>query len=253
MPPKLKIVPNDCFFYCQGLSEVVFDDHLQAIWQNAFGYTIALSTVTLPPQLKEIQQRAFAHSGLTEVTIPAMVNTLTRYSFASCDKLESFQVFGDILKMERCVFFRSNNLKQIKFGGFIDVVDELAFNGTIGLRNITYCGLQAVNGEALKNHEPQGIQINVLVASDYQGTTFMGVPATKESSACPPRRTPEPTAKPTKEPLPSKKVIIIASVVVGCALILTAVIVIFVVKCCMKKNGWIKKETLTESLLTQSI
>ena len=149
----------------------------------------------------------------------------------------------------------NSKVKAIKFEGEVHAIYDYAFEG-LKLQNITYCSNMPVNGRALESMVPKP---KIFVTDAYTAELFAGAPVTDKSmSYCPPPRTPSmtPLSTPTATEISIKNVGKTGKIIIGCVgggIVLVAVIIIAVIPCIMKRNGWAKKETLTESLLTQTV
>jgi len=89
---------NSSAFYSIGDDESVDElvvslgTNVTFIGPNAFEYCSRLKSVTLPSILKVVGNNAFANTGLTEVTIPASVDSLAYWAFAGNNDLTSFVI-----------------------------------------------------------------------------------------------------------------------------------------------------------------
>lgn len=86
-------ISNRAFYGCSQLSNVSLNSNLTTIGYAAFCYCYALKSISLPSQLTTISARAFAGSGLTSITIPASVTSISDDNpFFGCSSLTSVNV-----------------------------------------------------------------------------------------------------------------------------------------------------------------
>lgn len=74
------------------LENVLIDDPIQFIYDNAFEGCTSLTSIKLPENLTTIGEKAFAGSGLTTIEIPRMVDELASDAFEGCTALASITV-----------------------------------------------------------------------------------------------------------------------------------------------------------------
>lgn len=86
-------ISRRAFYGCSQLSSVSLQSSLTTIEYAAFCYCYALTSIALPSQLTTIGARAFAGSGLTSITIPASVTSISDDNpFFGCSSLTSVSV-----------------------------------------------------------------------------------------------------------------------------------------------------------------
>lgn len=89
IPSTVTSIPTDLFEGCSKLSEVVMHSGITSIASYAFYGTYALQTLSLPDTLKSIGGYSFTGSGITELTIPASMDTINANAFYNASKLAS--------------------------------------------------------------------------------------------------------------------------------------------------------------------
>ncbi|EAY18774.1 surface antigen BspA-like [Trichomonas vaginalis G3] len=256
LPDKIRVIPNQCFFYCSNLQSFTFPPNVRRIRDHAFSYCKNLKSITLPEGLTNLGTKAFHNTALTHITVPANVSFIPNGVFSDIPTLETAEFKGVLRSFSANVFANDARLTKIQFWDDVKNFDKLALEGTRILNSILYCGQVAVEGTFVEDHTRIGSRITVQVGSDYPIETFGGVKVEKTVGICIPHRTPQPTPLASATPKPdnskNKKLYIAIGVSAG-VIILAVVAAAFIVKCCMVKRGWVKKETLTESLLTQTV
>lgn len=96
LPASVKVIGSQAFNQNTRLQALKFADGsaLTAIGAEAFADSAALQSVTLPDSLRELGDYAFRGSGLTEIFLPASVQTLGANPFAACHSLTAIAVDG---------------------------------------------------------------------------------------------------------------------------------------------------------------
>ena len=94
LPEGLASVPQYAFKDCAALSEVALPQSLTAIEVSAFENT-ALTSIVLPEGLLRLDNRCFSGTQLTDVTLPASMNTSGGAQFNDCEDLLSITVLND--------------------------------------------------------------------------------------------------------------------------------------------------------------
>ena len=76
------------FINASSFSEtIIIPDHVTIIDEEVFEGTRSFDKVTLPDGVREIREKAFANSGLQEITIPESVTFIADDAFSGCDNL----------------------------------------------------------------------------------------------------------------------------------------------------------------------
>ncbi len=81
IPSGVATVTARSFEGCAGITSVSFPSSVETIGENAFTDCLGLTDVNLGNGLKEVGENALRNCGLTELTLPASVETVNYYSF----------------------------------------------------------------------------------------------------------------------------------------------------------------------------
>lgn len=102
IPAGIKTIENGTFSECSSLSSIIIPESVTRIEANAFEYCSDLSSVVLPDNLSFIGANAFGYSGLTDIDIPAHMDSIGIYyydnqpyilnPFSGCSNLRSITV-----------------------------------------------------------------------------------------------------------------------------------------------------------------
>ena len=101
-------VGENAFYYCSGLTDVVFESDVSEIDALAFYYASALTNVTFKGTCKYIGDYAFANcSSLTSVYVPAGCEYLGEFAFGGCRNVKavSFSADANIRSVGRNPFY----------------------------------------------------------------------------------------------------------------------------------------------------
>jgi len=136
----LRVVGQRAFFKCKNLKEIDLSNGVQYIRDLAFYGCKKLKTAILPDNLREIGNKAFAHTGLGEITVPKRCRTIGSYAFAYCPKLKLLTVRGNskyCLLAERA-FCGDGKLETVKFGkNTALILSNEAFKNCTALKTLT--------------------------------------------------------------------------------------------------------------------
>ena len=88
----LKTIGDYAFWSCNCFKTVEIPDSVTRIGDGAFGYNLQLNSITLPEGLKEIGKKAFQHTSIGSVDIPASVTSIDETAFEDCWHLTGIHV-----------------------------------------------------------------------------------------------------------------------------------------------------------------
>lgn len=92
IPDGIEIIGDDAFNSCIGLKSLDFPNTITLIKDRAFYGCEELATIHLSNNLMAIGNSAFEKTGITTLSIPKRVNSISATSFANCKQLSSIQV-----------------------------------------------------------------------------------------------------------------------------------------------------------------
>ena len=152
------------FSGCDGLKTVELSDKLTLIPDGTFYNCGRLTSIAIPEGVTKIGQSAFFGSGLTQVTIPAKVQTIDEEAFAECANLGSviFQdnVSGGELSasvspttdIKAKAFSNCGKLDKLTLSGSVKSIGDNAFSSCVLLKKVvvhdgtTEIGKEAFSG-----------------------------------------------------------------------------------------------------------
>ena len=179
----VKTIGIQAFYNC-GNDESVSDlavtmgENITQISENAFYYCKKLKSITLPSSLKLIEANAFSNTGLTNITIPASVDSLGMRAFGECGNLTNVRIEDSAtpLKMwngyygtfaysdaEKTVYVGRDlllndnttvfaNPTSAVFGDYVTNINPRMFNDNSTLASVTIGkGVKTIGYEAFRN------------------------------------------------------------------------------------------------------
>lgn len=252
IPASMKVIPASIFEGCTSLSQVKMDKNIAVIQEAAFKGCTGLKSINLPEELLEIQSNAFEESGINKIEIPRKCTKIKTLAFISCANLESVTINSDASGMEEFAFAYCEALKTFTITANCTTLTTSFLGDDLPkLVKFFYCGATQVNGDFLKRIAELNEGFQAFVGSYYPADTIGGVKP-QNTTVCQIPQPFNPDDKPDDSWFKKLKPWMWGLIAFG-IIIIIVVIVIFLVICIMKKNGWQRKETLTESLLTQTI
>ena len=126
-------LPNNCFWGCTNLTNIIWGKNLKIIRKYAF-YQTGLKTVKLPDTIEEIGGRAFSRcENLEFVYIPS--GRIGSYSYGSNSfsdnpKLETVVIGDNATSMYLCSFDYNDLLHTVKIGSNVKTIDSSSFNNS---------------------------------------------------------------------------------------------------------------------------
>ncbi len=101
----------------ESVSEVTLREGTVGIGYSAFSECSQLNSITLPNSLAHIGPFAFASSGLTSITIPESVTSITTSSFSLWGRLTTITILGSATSIPRDIFSGCESLESVHYGG----------------------------------------------------------------------------------------------------------------------------------------
>lgn len=186
----LSDIGEGVFEGCENLSQVTLPSAMEKVPARTFFGCSALVNISLPQSMKEICKSAFEGSGLaaidldgvstigkrafnncdslTEITIPASVESVGKKAFEDCDTLESVtaEYLGKRADSDdgfKYVFGKSVSVKNIAVNN-ISKIDEKTFSGAEGVQSLEISGsVTQIEKNSFKGFE--NLQVIMLPAS----------------------------------------------------------------------------------------
>ncbi len=149
IPQGTKIIEDDAFFGCSGLTSVTIPDSVTSIGRSAFEGCTALTSVTIPDSVASIGRSAFEGcTALTSVTIPDSVTSIGDYAFSGCSGLTSVHI-SDIaawcnidfdsnpLEYAHHLYLNGEEVKDLVIPNSVTSIEYSAFEGCTALTSVT--------------------------------------------------------------------------------------------------------------------
>ena len=103
------------------LVSVTLPDSLKELPNYAFFGCTSLATITLPSKLTKVGDYTFKNAGLTSITLPKNLTTLSSGTggslFAGCESLTSVTILGKVTKIPTSTFEGCTSLETVLFAG----------------------------------------------------------------------------------------------------------------------------------------
>ena len=176
LPTGITVIEENAFLSCTELSEIVLHAATEAIGYEAFRDCTALSTVTIPADssLTSIGSGAFQGSGLTAISLPESLSTLSPRVFQDCTALESvaFHADSQLTTIHSLTFGGCTSLTAVNIPASVELINGNAFKNCTALTDLSIAaGVKQINGNAFLGCS--GLQTLVLPDT----LTFIGINA----------------------------------------------------------------------------
>ena len=164
--PGVKTVGSYTFSDFTNLTSVSIPDTVTSIGEGAFSNDVSLKQITIPQSVTEIRYRAFAGSGLEEITLPDSVIEMEGSIFSDCDQLTALHLPAglttvpdslcwdaealttitlpdQVRKIDYSAFWYCDSLAEISLPSSLQVVNGSAFTGCKNLKDVVFRGTAA--------------------------------------------------------------------------------------------------------------
>lgn len=122
---------------CYELESFTLGSETNEIKSGAFEYCTALSNIELTPKILYIDARAFANSGLTEITIPKEIETIANQAFYKCEALKKIDFSDGVKEIKEAAFSYCSALEEIHLSKVLTKIGKEAFYACSSLTEIT--------------------------------------------------------------------------------------------------------------------
>ncbi len=144
---SVKIIGEDAFSYCTGLTSITLPDSVTSISKGAFSDCTGLTNITIPNSVTYIGACAFSNcTKLTSITLPNSVKSVNYDAFYGCSGLTSITVAEGntiyhaagncLIETESKTLVLGCNNSVIPTDGSITIIDFAAFRGCAGLTSV---------------------------------------------------------------------------------------------------------------------
>lgn len=148
IPNSVTIINNNAFYSCNSLTSIGSKDSNASvkmecintyIGEGAFQRCNGLTTVSLPNGVTTITNSAFYNcSSLTNVTIPDSVTSVGNTTFNGCTSLASVIIGNGVTSIGNSAFRDCSGLTSITIPSSVTSIDTYAFSGCSSLEEIYY-------------------------------------------------------------------------------------------------------------------
>ena len=122
---------------CYELESFTLGSETNEIKSGAFEYCTALSNIELTQKILYIDTRAFANSGLTEISIPKEIETIANQAFYKCEALKKIDFSDGVKEIKEAAFSYCSALKEIHLSKVLTKIGKEAFYACSSLTEIT--------------------------------------------------------------------------------------------------------------------
>ena len=122
---------------CYELESFTLGSETNEIKSGAFEYCTALSNIELTPKILYIGMRAFANSGLTEISIPKEIETIANQAFYKCEALKKIDFSDGVKEIKEAAFSYCSALEEIHLSKVLTKIGKEAFYACSSLTEIT--------------------------------------------------------------------------------------------------------------------
>ena len=132
-------IEENAFEDCTSLASITIPDGVTSIGSFAFAGCANLESLVIPESVKQIANNAFAASGLTEITLPSGLNTISEEMFYNCKRLTSVTIPGSVISIGADAFHRCTSLGSVTIlpGRTGTIIKAGAFMNCVSLTSVT--------------------------------------------------------------------------------------------------------------------
>ncbi len=197
IPNAVKQIASEAFRECSALERVTLGDSVISIDSRAFYSCYALRSINLPESLTSIGEYAFQGTGLTEVTIPANVETIGQEAFAGGNE-GRVDYYCSASDNSTCRYYRYYYDDYPYSGGSLQslviptdsklkYIPRFAFAGNRNLKNVSILGdsIKSIQAGAFYRCQldtlilpPNLTELNTLSFGYCTGLKFIAMPNT---------------------------------------------------------------------------
>lgn len=129
-------IANNAFFFCDGVTKVVFPESLTSIGNYAFMGCYGIEETILPDGVTTIGESSFECCiSLKKVVLPNSITSIDRYAFRSC-AIDSIVLPNSLTGIESGVFNGCENLISIVIPEGVTYIGSSAFEGCYKLESV---------------------------------------------------------------------------------------------------------------------
>lgn len=134
---NLRVIEENAFYHCTGLTSIIIPDSLTSIGEYAFAECTGLTNITIPNNVTSIGDSAFRNcTGLTEITIPNSVTIIRGYTFYFCTGLTSVNIPNSVTSIGNLAF-KNTGLTSVNIPYGVTSIGEEAFAKCKNMTSVT--------------------------------------------------------------------------------------------------------------------
>ena len=133
-------IEENAFEDCTSLASITIPDSVTSIESYAFASCVNLKSLVIPESVKQIANNAFAASGLTEITLPSGLNTISEEMFYNCKSLTSVTIPNSVTSIYGDAFSDCISLASVAIPDSVSSIGEAAFECCASLTSVTIPG-----------------------------------------------------------------------------------------------------------------
>ncbi|MBE6573053.1 MAG: hypothetical protein E7652_01520 [Ruminococcaceae bacterium] len=142
-------VGNNAFYGCNKLTKVTLPESITKIGNYAFSSTDSLQNIDIPSKVTTIGEHAFSGSGLMSIYVPKGVTTINNGAFASCFKLSSVILPEGLTHIGSNAFDWCTSLTSIVIPEGIKTISSSMFYDCSKLTSVTIpSSVETIEGSA---------------------------------------------------------------------------------------------------------
>ena len=151
VPDGITVIDVNAFNNCVSLEKIELPGTLQTISASAFNNCTSLSSIELPEGLKNIGVRAFAYSGIQDITIPQGIWNFGDRVFLGCESLKSICFNNSMNSIPTSTFNGCCQLEHVVMPTGLRVIESGAFYNCELLNEIDLTGVTVIQNNAFDN------------------------------------------------------------------------------------------------------
>lgn len=129
LPPKIKEIPEESFYFCFSLKEITVPKSVVTIGDSAFGNS-GLRSITIKNGVKKVGGYAFSYTKLEKITFPKSVCECGEGVLEGCKMLKKVTLPSNIKEIPGHAFEDCIRLQKINIPKSVVKIDSLAFYNT---------------------------------------------------------------------------------------------------------------------------
>ncbi|MBR4092435.1 MAG: leucine-rich repeat domain-containing protein [Oscillospiraceae bacterium] len=134
----VKSIGEDAFYQFEYLRDVTIPDSVKFIGEGAFYKCGRLESVILPDSIRSIESNTFGGCyTIKSITIPANVTEIKGSAFTYCSDLETIKFLGDDLEIIGMMAFGGCGFKELVIPDGVEIIKEGAFMDCRELKKVT--------------------------------------------------------------------------------------------------------------------